>query len=173
MHSSPAGDPRFRAQCGTSNCAGEASGDGLRPLREVLPAERSKDVQAPIWRCYLRFPAGAQAAVDGRRRQSGIYELRADESCSAPPSFRCRGYSSVAAEGRVSIERIEDHVQSTRHGGSLRCNWFCTLPWFDGRRGARFFHRTSLSEDGAYSFSGQHGESRKVCVACRECASAI
>jgi protein involved in polysaccharide export with SLBB domain len=53
-------------------------------------------------------PVGPQAAVLGSVRNPGIYELLPQESLSAALTD-AGGVSTVAAEARVSIERIDEH----------------------------------------------------------------
>ncbi len=53
-------------------------------------------------------PVGAQAAVTGSVRNPAIYELRAGESVSDLIAD-AGGASAVAANSRISIERIEEH----------------------------------------------------------------
>lgn len=78
-------------------------------LYELLTrGDKSKDVKLQSGDVIFIPPAGAQAAVTGSVRNPAIYELRADESLASLLSD-AGGVTSVAAEGRVSIERIEDH----------------------------------------------------------------
>jgi protein involved in polysaccharide export with SLBB domain len=70
--------------------------------------DKSKDVKLQSGDVIFIPPAGPQAAVTGSVRNPAIYELRANESLSDALAF-AGGVSAVAAEARVSIERIENH----------------------------------------------------------------
>lgn len=70
--------------------------------------DKSKDVKLQSGDVIFIPPAGAQVAVTGSIRNSAIFELRAHESLGDLLAD-AGGASSVAAEARISIERIEDH----------------------------------------------------------------
>lgn len=70
--------------------------------------DKSKDMKLQSGDVILIPPAGAQVAVTGSVRVPAIYELRANESLASLIAD-AGGVSAVAAETRVSIERIEDH----------------------------------------------------------------
>ena len=70
--------------------------------------DKSKDVKLQSGDVIFIPSVGPQAAVTGSVRNPAIYELRADESLAGLLA-NAGGVSSVAAEARVSIERIDDH----------------------------------------------------------------
>lgn len=74
----------------------------------LIDGDKSKDVKLESGDVIFIPPVGAQAAVTGSVRSPAIYELVANESLSALLA-NAGGVSSVAAEARVSIERIEEH----------------------------------------------------------------
>lgn len=74
----------------------------------LIHGDKSKDVKLQSGDVIFIPPAGAQAAVTGSVRNPAIYELRAGEPLSALLAD-AGGVSSVAAEARISIERIEAH----------------------------------------------------------------
>jgi protein involved in polysaccharide export with SLBB domain len=74
----------------------------------LIHGDKSKDVKLQSGDVIFIPPAGAQAAVTGSVRNPAIYELRVDELLSALLAD-AGGVSSVAAEARISIERIEAH----------------------------------------------------------------
>jgi protein involved in polysaccharide export with SLBB domain len=74
----------------------------------LVRGDKSKDVKLQSGDVIFIPPAGPQAAVTGSVRNPAIYELRADESLAALLA-NAGGVTSVAAEARVSIERIDDH----------------------------------------------------------------
>jgi protein involved in polysaccharide export with SLBB domain len=74
----------------------------------LIRGDKSKDVKLQSGDVIFIPPVGPQAAVTGSIRNSAIYELVAGESL-ADLIANAGGASSVAAEARVSIERIEDH----------------------------------------------------------------
>lgn len=76
--------------------------------RLLVNGDRSKDVQLQSGDVIFIPPAGAEVAVTGSVRDSAIYELRAGETLADLLS-NAGGVTSMAAEARVSIERIEEH----------------------------------------------------------------
>jgi protein involved in polysaccharide export with SLBB domain len=70
--------------------------------------DKSKDMKLQSGDVIFIPPAGAQVAITGSVRVPAIYELRANESL-ANLLADAGGVSAIAAEARVSIERIEDH----------------------------------------------------------------
>jgi protein involved in polysaccharide export with SLBB domain len=74
----------------------------------LIHGDKSKDVKLLPGDVIFIPPVGPQAAVTGSVRNPAIYELRANESLSDLLAD-AGGVSAVAAEARVSIERIEDH----------------------------------------------------------------
>ena len=70
--------------------------------------DKSKDVKLQSGDVIFIPAVGPQAAVTGSVRNPAIYELRADESLASLLAD-AGGVSSVAAESRVSIERIDEH----------------------------------------------------------------
>jgi protein involved in polysaccharide export with SLBB domain len=70
--------------------------------------DKSKDVKLQSGDVIFIPPAGAQVAVTGSVRVPAIYELRANETLASLIAD-AGGVSAIAAEARVSIERIEDH----------------------------------------------------------------
>lgn len=70
--------------------------------------DKSKDVKLQSGDVIFIPAAGAQVAITGSVRVPAIYELRADEPLASLLAD-AGGVSAVAAEARVSIERIEDH----------------------------------------------------------------
>jgi protein involved in polysaccharide export with SLBB domain len=74
----------------------------------LIHGDKSTDVKLESGDVIFIPPAGAQAAVTGSVRTPAIYELRANETL-ADLVADAGGPSTVAAEARVSIERIENH----------------------------------------------------------------
>jgi protein involved in polysaccharide export with SLBB domain len=74
----------------------------------LIRGDKSGDVRLLSGDVIFIPPAGPQAAVTGSVRNPAIYELRPNESLSDLIAD-AGGASAVAAEARVSIERIEDH----------------------------------------------------------------
>jgi len=74
----------------------------------LIHGDKSKDVKLQSGDVIFISPAGPQVAVTGSVRNPAIYELRADELLSGLLTD-AGGVTSVAAEARVSIERVEDH----------------------------------------------------------------
>ena len=70
--------------------------------------DKSKDVKLQSGDVIFIPPVGPQVAVSGSVRNPAIYELRESESLGVLLAD-AGGVSSVAAEARVSIERIENH----------------------------------------------------------------
>ncbi|MGB9076911.1 MAG: SLBB domain-containing protein [Terracidiphilus sp.] len=78
----------------------------------LIKGDKSTDVKLQSGDVIFIPPAGPQAAVTGSVRSPAIYELRANETL-ADLIADAGGPSTVAAEARVSIERIDNH--SERH----------------------------------------------------------
>jgi len=74
----------------------------------LIRGDKSKDVKLLPGDVIYIPPVGPLAAVTGSVKSPAIYELRDNESLSSLLAD-AGGVSSVAAEARVSIERIEDH----------------------------------------------------------------
>lgn len=74
----------------------------------LVHGDKSKDVKLESGDVIFIPPSGPQAAVTGSVRNPAIYELRADEPLAGLLA-NAGGVSSVAAEARISIERIENH----------------------------------------------------------------
>jgi protein involved in polysaccharide export with SLBB domain len=74
----------------------------------LILGDKSKDIKLQSGDVIFIPPVGAQAAIAGSVRNPAIYELLANESLGALIE-NAGGASSVAAEARVSIERIEEH----------------------------------------------------------------
>jgi len=74
----------------------------------LVHGDKSKDVKLESGDVIFMPPAGPQAAVTGSVRNPAIYELRAGEPLAGLLA-NAGGVSSVAAEARISIERIKDH----------------------------------------------------------------
>ncbi|HUX28381.1 MAG TPA: SLBB domain-containing protein [Terracidiphilus sp.] len=74
----------------------------------LIRGDKSKDAKLLPGDVIFIPPVGAQAAVTGSVRNPGIYELKAGESLSSLLGD-AGGTSAVAAEARISIERIADH----------------------------------------------------------------
>ncbi|HTX42379.1 MAG TPA: polysaccharide biosynthesis/export family protein, partial [Acidobacteriaceae bacterium] len=84
----------------------------------LIHGNKSKD--APLQSGDVIFipPAGPEAAITGSVRVPAIYELRAGETL-ADALADAGGATAVAAETRVSIERIDDH----RDRYSMEVSW--------------------------------------------------
>ena len=78
----------------------------------LIRGDKAKDAKLESGDVIFIPPVGPQTAVTGSVRNPAIYELRADETLSTLLAD-AGGVSSVAAEARVSIERIDDH--NSRH----------------------------------------------------------
>lgn len=74
----------------------------------LVHGDKSKDVKLQSGDVIFINPVGPQAAVTGSVRNPAIYELRANEPLSSLLAY-AGGVSTVAADARVSIERIEAH----------------------------------------------------------------
>ena len=74
----------------------------------LIHGDKSKDVKLQSGDVIFIPPVGPQAAATGSIGNPAIYELVAGESL-ADLIANAGGASSVAAEARISIERIEDH----------------------------------------------------------------
>jgi protein involved in polysaccharide export with SLBB domain len=74
----------------------------------LVHGDKSKDVKLESGDVIFIPSVGAQVAVTGSVRNSAIYELRENESLGDLIAD-AGGVSAVAAEARVSIERIEEH----------------------------------------------------------------
>jgi protein involved in polysaccharide export with SLBB domain len=74
----------------------------------LTSGDKSKDVHLLAGDVVFIPPVGPQVAVTGSVRNPAIYELRENESLAGLLA-EAGGVSAVAAEARVSIERIEDH----------------------------------------------------------------
>ena len=74
----------------------------------LVHGDKSKDVKLLPGDVIFIPPVGPQAAITGSVRNPAIYELRTNESLSGLLADS-GGVSAVAAEARISIERIEDH----------------------------------------------------------------
>jgi protein involved in polysaccharide export with SLBB domain len=74
----------------------------------LIDGDKSKDVKLESGDVIFIPPVGPQAAVLGSVKHPAIYELLAGEPLSALLA-NAGGASAVAAEARISIERIEEH----------------------------------------------------------------
>jgi len=74
----------------------------------LIHGDKSMDVKLQSGDVIFIPPVGPQAALTGSIRDPAIYELLANESLASLIA-NAGGVSSVAAEARVSIERIENH----------------------------------------------------------------
>ncbi len=74
----------------------------------LVHGDKWKDVKLESGDVIFIPPSGPQAAVTGSVRNPAIYELRSDEPLAGLLA-NAGGVSSVAAQARISIERIEDH----------------------------------------------------------------
>lgn len=74
----------------------------------IVHGDRSNDARLLPGDVIFIPPVGPRVALTGSVRNPGIYELRANESLAGVISD-AGGVSPVAAESRVSIERVEDH----------------------------------------------------------------
>jgi protein involved in polysaccharide export with SLBB domain len=70
--------------------------------------DKSKDVKLLPGDVIFIPPVGAEVAITGSVRNPAIYELRAGEALDGLIAD-AGGVSAVAAEARISIERIQDH----------------------------------------------------------------
>ena len=74
----------------------------------IAHGDKSKDAKLLPGDVIYIPPVGPQVALTGSVRNPGIYELRADETL-AGLLYDAGGVSAVAAQSRVSIERVDDH----------------------------------------------------------------
>jgi protein involved in polysaccharide export with SLBB domain len=74
----------------------------------LIRGDKTKDAKLLSGDVIFIPPVGPQAAVFGSVRNPAIYELRPGESLAAVLAD-AGGVSAVAAEARVSIERIDEH----------------------------------------------------------------
>jgi protein involved in polysaccharide export with SLBB domain len=74
----------------------------------LIRGDKSSDIRLVSGDVIFIPPAGPQAAVTGSVRNPAIYELRPNEPLSDLIAD-AGGPSTVAAEARISIERIQDH----------------------------------------------------------------
>lgn len=74
----------------------------------LIHGDKSKDVSLLPGDVIFIPPAGPQVAATGSVRNPAIYELKKGESLSGLLAD-AGGVSAVAAEARISIERISDH----------------------------------------------------------------
>lgn len=74
----------------------------------LINGDKSKDVKLLDGDVIYIPPAGPQVAVTGSVRNAGIYELTSGESLGQVIAD-AGGVSAVAAEARVSIERVDGH----------------------------------------------------------------
>ena len=128
----------------------------------LVHGDKSKDVKLLPGDVIFIPAVGAEVAITGSVRTPAIYELREGESLDGLIAD-AGGVSAVAAEARVSIERISEHHDRFAMEVSLRCEWL--EDGLGGRRfGACVLDRSAVSEDG--DVARQHCESGAVCVAC-------
>ena len=78
----------------------------------IAHGDKSKDVKLLPGDVIFIPPVGPQVALTGSVRNPGIYELRQNESLAGLLAD-AGGVSAVAAQARVSIQRIEDHSYSS------------------------------------------------------------
>jgi protein involved in polysaccharide export with SLBB domain len=74
----------------------------------LVHGDKSKDVTLENGDVLFIPPAGPQVAITGSVRNPAIYELRASDSL-AEAIADAGGASVVAAQARISIERIDEH----------------------------------------------------------------
>ncbi len=74
----------------------------------LIHGDKSKDAKLQPGDVIFIQPAGAEVAITGSVRSPAIYELQANEPLSELIT-NAGGVSAVAAEARISIERIENH----------------------------------------------------------------
>jgi protein involved in polysaccharide export with SLBB domain len=74
----------------------------------LVQGDKSKDVTLENGDVLFIPPAGPQVAITGSVRNPAIYELRASDSL-AEAIADAGGASVVAAQARISIERIDEH----------------------------------------------------------------
>jgi protein involved in polysaccharide export with SLBB domain len=93
----------------------------------LIHGDKSKDVKLQSGDVIFISPAGPQAAVTGSVRNPAIYELRKNETLASLLAD-AGGVTSVAAEARVSIERIENHRDRSAMEVAYDANGLATLP---------------------------------------------
>ncbi len=76
--------------------------------RLLIDGDKSKDVKLQDSDVIFVPPVGAQAAMTGSVRNPGIYELRSGETLGQFLAD-AGGASEVAAQARISIERVDEH----------------------------------------------------------------
>jgi protein involved in polysaccharide export with SLBB domain len=74
----------------------------------LVKGDKSKDTKVESGDIIFIPPAGPQIAVTGSVRRPGIYELR-DDTTIQQILDAAGGASTVAAEARISIERVQEH----------------------------------------------------------------
>ncbi len=74
----------------------------------LIRGDKSKDVKLASGDVIYIPPVGAQVAITGSVRRPSIYELKPNETLQALVDD-AGGASAVAAESRISIERIDAH----------------------------------------------------------------
>jgi protein involved in polysaccharide export with SLBB domain len=74
----------------------------------LVRGDKSKDVKLLAGDVLFIPPVGAEVAITGSVRSSAVYELREGESLNGLIAD-AGGVSAVAAEARISIERISEH----------------------------------------------------------------
>ena len=92
----------------------------------LIHGDKSKDVKLQSGDVIFIPPAGPQAAVTGSVRNPAIYELRENETLASLLAD-AGGVTSVAAEARVSIERIENHRDRSAMEVAYDANGLATL----------------------------------------------
>ena len=119
-----------RLDARTSSCAAEARWSPDFDLYDLLIQRRQVEGrEAAVRRCDLHSPGRPPG------RQSSA-------ACAIPPSTNCgqmnrlpvfwpmpAASSAVAAEARISIERIDESSRPARHGGGLRSPAVWPRPW--------------------------------------------
>lgn len=75
----------------------------------LVYGDKSKDVKVESGDVIYIPAAGPQVAMTGAVRRPGIYELRGDETTVEQIMAAAGGASTVAAQSRISIERIQNH----------------------------------------------------------------
>jgi protein involved in polysaccharide export with SLBB domain len=93
----------------------------------LIHGDKSKDVKLQSGDVIFIPPAGAQAAVTGSVRNPAIYELRENETLAGLLAD-AGGATSVAAEARISIERIENHRERHAMEVAYDASGLATLP---------------------------------------------
>jgi protein involved in polysaccharide export with SLBB domain len=111
----------------------------------LVRGDKSKDVKLLPGDVIFIPAVGAEVAITGSVRTPAVYELREGESLDGLIAD-AGGVSTVAAEARVSIERISDHHDRFAMEVAYDANGL----------------KTSLEDGNA---ARQHCESGAVCVA--------